>query len=78
MRKPRSRINFCRFAFPEDLVARLFEQRRQDSGLEGNGEDWEGNADLFELLMNYRYNFLSPEANSGGDTSESPGDCIVN
>ncbi|KAJ6839071.1 DDB1- and CUL4-associated factor 8-like [Iris pallida] len=77
LRKPRPRVNFCRFAFPEDLVARLVERRRQNSGLEGNAEESEGRADLLQLIMNYREDFVPREDDSEGDASESPGDCIV-
>ncbi|KAJ6840413.1 DDB1- and CUL4-associated factor 8-like [Iris pallida] len=73
LRKPRSRANFCRFAFPEDLVASLLEQRRQDSSQQGSREDSERSADLFELLINS----MSSEDSSERGASEGPGDCIV-
>lgn len=64
-------VRFCCLALPEDLTGQILAlQRRRNSR-----EDWVGNVDLLDIIMNYTDGDGSSDGE--GDASGSPGDCIV-
>ncbi|XP_064935150.1 uncharacterized protein LOC135587540 isoform X1 [Musa acuminata AAA Group] len=70
------RSRFFRFALPEDMIAQILALQRMQTRSGDTDEDLAANADLMDLIMHLTNRDGSSDEN--GDTSETPGDCIVN
>ncbi|XP_010918155.1 uncharacterized protein [Elaeis guineensis] len=76
LKRHKRRSRFYRFSFPEDMIAQVLAMQRRRSNSGHRGEDWPGNADLVDLIMQLTDGNSSSDEN--GDSSGNPGDCIVN